>query len=610
HLTKSDLQALQLLQTAVRKEGPMTTLDKTIEASIILAKDSSISMDSAQFHLKLVKWSMADDVDDLTNKVLGILSNTPIKNAEVALEVSEKIIKFLSENSSMICGYDLPALENLQALVHMFAIQTKQNLNRLEQQSLSIMEKTVEAAVKKSFHSKSLTEIPPDLGALVTDCLSITEAINLFLNNENTSSIGLAKAIKSASTDDVYQFYKDVLIKFKESPYLFNKMINVFFKNASTESQKIFFCQLNHNVNIEDFLSSVIQALPKTMKEIDLQYCYEYVTTGHIKKIISHFDELESLNLSGCKMNSDNFAELANSPKMNHLTSLILDKTYRGDDEKGFEGFIELVQSPKMFRLQNLSLAYCNLRDNFVIELAHSPYMCNLVSLNLNKCKITSKAAEAIAESVHMSGLKKLDISSNFIGDKGITSLAKSYNMAQLENLNLSNCGLLDSGVIELAKSNYITKLKSLILGSRGSWNKSKIGITTVSALANSPNMSKLEQLNLSNGEFGDSAISAIANSNYLNLKSLNLSGNKNLTDLTLITIAKSPSFHELQELDIQWCLSVSEEGIMALAKSDCTPKLHDLDWEGINISDAKSVNNLLEARKSNLQSQSLKMDD
>lgn len=588
-LTKSDLPALENLQAiahifsvrtkqnlAQDKEGKLATLEKTIANSIKIANSSPILMDSAQFHTQLVKWSLADDTDDLANKVLGGLQKSPIKDAAVALGVSHKIEEFLNENSNMLGMYDIPALENLQALVHMFTVQTKHH-SKEGQVRMTALEKIVADSIKIAYDSKIINFLPNVLNSLTAEHLTMREAIDFLLNGGDISPEVLKKSIASASREDIKEFVEVARAKSEASPYVFNTMIHTFFKHAPRDKQADFFSSLNNRDR--DFLSKIIPAMPRDMTELNLKPCQYCLEPSHIKQIISHFDNLESLNLANCDLDNEIIIEIANSPKMNNLKTLVLDKI------TGIEkGIIEIANSPNMFSLQNLSLAGCLHGDDVVFKIVNSPYMSNLISLNVHNCHLGTKAIVAIAESTHMAELKHLNISLNSLDVKAINALAKSYNMARMEYLYLSNCYLEDDSVTALANGR-MSKLKGLDLGSTGGIFYNSIGNASILALVNSPNFSELEHLDLEDGVFDDTAISAMADGIYLRkLKNLNLSGNWRLTDEGISTIATSLNFKELEKLNFSGC-HLTEAAILAMITSVCTTKLHHLIYEGIEVS-------------------------
>lgn len=114
-------------------------------------------MNAVSFRSILNSLSQSDDPDELIKKVLGNVKGefkqvletdkNPIGNSRITEAVSNKIIALLSKHSGLLASVDIPDLENLQALVHMFTVWSA---NGQTQQQPTALENAVKGAIQSA----------------------------------------------------------------------------------------------------------------------------------------------------------------------------------------------------------------------------------------------------------------------------------------------------------------------------------------------------------------------------------------------------------------------------------------------------------------------------
>ncbi|EFC36753.1 predicted protein [Naegleria gruberi] len=108
------------------------------------------------------------------------------------------------------------------------------------------------------------------------------------------------------------------------------------------------------------------------------------------------------------------------------------------------EGCKEIANSKYLNQLTYLNLGGCRIGDG-IIDIANSPNMSNLSSLIIYHGLCTKQACKYLCESKYITKLTYLDISNNDIGSEGVKMIVDSPNMINLTTLMIDNCGSDDS---------------------------------------------------------------------------------------------------------------------------------------------------------------------
>jgi Ran GTPase-activating protein (RanGAP) involved in mRNA processing and transport len=134
-----------------------------------------------------------------------------------------------------------------------------------------------------------------------------------------------------------------------------------------------------------------------------------------------------------------------------HLTALRgLELTGRYLDADERHG---LLGCPRLEQLTSLVLDDCALTDEGVIHLAWSPRLRNLTRLSLRGCRCGADGAKALAQSPYLTNLRHLDLRDNSIGDEGAVALAQTAHLSNPVVLDVANCGIGEEGTTALLRA-------------------------------------------------------------------------------------------------------------------------------------------------------------
>lgn len=482
-------------------------------------------MNPTEFHEKLTFYSQADDPQDLAIKILGGPQKDITGDSFTAEKVSTAVKQFLFDNVRLLNESDLPALKDLDGLVHTLRTWTKGVLSEDKLSTLSTLEKTIATSFKfaNSEFAIKVDSINPDSIFSLEDVLSIsdkysslTDLTNLRILGKDVSSKALKKAAAKATANDITDFINQIHEKLYSDPLIFKEMIHTFFEYAPYKTQSRFF----FHIRDENFLSDIISVLPSNLTDLNLRGC-ACLKDHHVEKIVDRLNSLQKLNLSHCGLLTDAAVRaVANNPNMINLQKLI----FRGN------------------RL---------LTDEAAFAIANSPNMANLQNLRFSATKLTDAAAVAIATSPHMNKLQSLNFAITSVGNLGVITIATNPNMSNMRKLSFSMCPITDAAVI---------------------------------AISTSENMSNLRYLKfILCKDLTDSAAISIASSPTLNqLKELFLNACR-FTNLAATAFAESLNLPNLERLDFSWCPNLTNTAVQELIESINLPELKDLNFENCN---------------------------
>lgn len=330
-----------------------------------------------------------------------------------------------------------------------------------------------------------------------------------------------------------------------------------------------------------------------------------------------HFPRLESLNLSGTPICSDDgFHQLASMEELEGLRELSLSNRRNDFDPESVGGFRHrfgisgeamgaLAHSPHLRNVTRLRLG-CSTYDltaEAVEVLAASPLLEQLTELstsypaapysdldNLLEALLSSKGVarlqvlrlrrslahelplDGLFNSPHLANLRCLDLSNCMPEDaRPVAGLADAGHLANLRELNLSGCKIGDEGMHDLCRAKGLPKLAALNL------DRDFFSAEAVRAFAGSPLLGRLRWLSMQgpgmpvvrrSGErerrghrerrVGDGIAAAFASSaQAAGLVYLDL-GNQRLTDAGLSALAGSSHLANLMTLRL-WNNEIGE---------------------------------------------------
>ena len=307
------------------------------------------------------------------------------------------------------------------------------------------------------------------------------------------------------------------------------------------------------------------------------------ITDSDITKIVQGLPLLEELNINGCTGLRDvGIQWIAN---LSHLTRLSM------KGSKITNQTLELIIF-KLPNLTHLNIKLCrDVSNQGVMALAK---LQKLSSLNLSGCMLDESVLKNLSI---LTQLKEFNIKNIQLSNTGALELAK---MIQLTSLNVSFCDVTDEKMKILA--DHLINLRILKMG--GCLELTDLGITHLTRwihlieldLSNcsnqylesnftpeafqslAVNLNHLKKINVNSCKINDSHLLEIAK--MVNLTHLYFSSSPKVTDVGLEAIAKSLS--HLKSLLMDSCHSITDQGI-----SDNAPflkNLTELSIKGISL--------------------------
>lgn len=223
----------------------------------------------------------------------------------------------------------------------------------------------------------------------------------------------------------------------------------------------------------------------------------------------------------------------------------------------------------KYLKLLRIEGAVLEVMETALSTIIHS--FEQLQKLHLVNCALNSKLCEDlknILSSQRIQGFTEINFKNTLFCQGVLEALANNPHAEALQELDLTGRNDCDISVKELAVSKCLN-LKRLNL----SWYKT-LTDAGVMAVAKSPAMSNLAQLNLSYSQnilggdslVTDAAVVAIAESPYMqNIEELDLSGTCNLTDASIMAILNSPYLKKLKKVKLLDCPNISVDALWQL---------------------------------------------
>ena len=280
---------------------------------------------------------------------------------------------------------------------------------------------------------------------------------------------------------------------------------------------------------------------------------FSNVDVAHIAEILRHSNCLKTLNISYCDIDYQGVKSLASALKMN---GSLEEMNLIGNRAVTDIGLMALGESLKRNR--------------------------GLKTLNISCCGIDDQGMKSLASALEMNGsLEELNLSGNrAVTDIGLMALGESLKRNRaLKRLDVSHCGIDDQGVLEmngpleemnLSGNRAVTDIGLMALGESLKRNRA------------------LKRLDVSHCGIGDQGVKSLASVLEMNgsLEEMNLSGNRAVTDIGLMTLGESLKRNRaLKRLDVSHC-GIGDRGMMSLASA--LEMNSSLEW--LNMSGNRAV--------------------
>ena len=268
--------------------------------------------------------------------------------------------------------------------------------------------------------------------------------------------------------------------------------------------------------------------------------------------VVKCYTNLQSLNISGCKIGSEGVALLFDD----HQCWVNLHTLKLSSDKISSDG--ALVLSKVLVHCKNLrclDLSYNDIGDDGAVALTEGlKDLTSLLKLRLHDNKITSQGELALVEVLKYNHLQHLDLSVNSIGPESMAALVDVICADSLQTLRLSRCGLLlDDAVSLSAGLKSCRQLVKLYISSN------YIGPLGMMCLAEGlKSCRQLVKLDISNNNIGSHGMSSLAEGlQYCtNLQVLDLRYNNITSDGVAAIVGVMKRCRYLQELDL-WLNSI-----------------------------------------------------
>jgi hypothetical protein len=460
-------------------------------------------MNPTEFHKRLTDYSMATNPEDLADKVLGhqLASNV---NEETAMKVGQTLNDFLENNQGFLDKEDLPALHGL---VHKLETWTDGIVRKGENDPLTTLEKTITESIK--LLNTSPMNFPDSIYSLITEYLPLTVLIELTLERPPHPTV-LDSSINDALEEDFEEFIKHLFKAYQSDQPKFERMINIFFKYASPETQKHFLESSQRELKtspynlVKNILNSIMTSLPKNITHFELGG-WQGFDIVHANYLLNNFHHLKSLNLSASNectkliANSPLAAQLENlNITINHEKDILEIAKFTNLRQLQLSGPITAITAitQSLNKLEELTLScYATNRQNTLHSNLANTIAGSSQMPNLKKCALNyiygnaTVGVKAIADSPHRVGLKSLTLTGvednaqldyeaieaitskmgleslalvNFRLPPGAAPAIAISSMTSLRELTLQNCGLKDREFAEIVNSAGMANLIKL----------------------------------------------------------------------------------------------------------------------------------------------------
>lgn len=210
-------------------------------------------------------------------------------------------------------------------------------------------------------------------------------------------------------------------------------------------------------------------------------------------------------------------------------------------------------------RARTLSLHSNALPDEALSRLFAAPFLEELTTLTVTNTPLGAQSAQALATPGRLDALTRVTLRGCDITADTLEVLLRAPWAARLEQLDLS-------GFEHPMDARRIVRATPNLMGDEG-----------VQLVASASHMRSLERLLIHRGELHDTSLIALSRAEHLSsLRTLELVGNRGISDSGLAHLADSPHLSDLQRLHLKEC-ALTEASAQLMGDPERLPKLREL---------------------------------
>jgi hypothetical protein len=233
---------------------------------------------------------------------------------------------------------------------------------------------------------------------------------------------------------------------------------------------------------------------------------------------------------------ADNLAAVLSSPCLDGFQGVLV--ISRNEDTPGLPALF--ASQPRLRALTGLCLSYHSLREEFPALCREGPWG-EIITLEAMHSGLDSREIQALADSPLGRHLQLFTASHNQVGNPGVVALCRaSPNLAVL---HLQYNQISDAGVKAISR---LASLRWL-----GLYENNRISAAGIEALVNGPAAASLVYLGLPGKRLGDRLCEIITAGHLPQLKGLDISGEKKMTNNGLRMLVESDRLPSLVRLGV-----------------------------------------------------------
>jgi hypothetical protein len=316
-----------------------------------------------------------------------------------------------------------------------------------------------------------------------------------------------------------------------------------------------------------DTLYGIAQSSPpKRLVTLNLSHCTKMNDNGFQRLLESESARcLESLDLTGCGMESAIFTALIESKFVESLTRLNLSRCLKISEEH----LQRYIASPNFRRVEALELSG-TLIHNQTLQVLEENTLCvyNYVEVGLENCRhLTRRGLEKICLAMKFGAQNARRCS---VKQESLSELAKSETLLKMNELALNRIEE-EEELNELFRSRFAVNLNSIKI----CWSRMS---SCFYHLATSPSISHLKEVSVKGCEIEEEGLKAfLLSENVRHLEVLDISWTQ-LSNRIIFTIVESKHLRFLKELRMAKCNNINDKGMEKFLRSKKCSILKRLD--------------------------------